>query len=95
MSIQDCINQILNSAIDKHPIVAWVGHDGNPKEKCCLIGARTHNEALLLLKANDKFNSESAKVKRVKFGDWYYKNQKMPSINSNSSDKALYYYLIT
>jgi len=93
--ITQTIEQLLNALFDANPIVAWVGHDDEPKEKCCLIGARSSEEALSLMKRSGIF--QNAQVKRIECGDWYFEENQVPGIDftTNGSGKALYYHLVT
>jgi len=89
------IEQLFKALLDTNPVVAWVGHDGNPREKCCLIGARSYEEALNFMANSGTFHK--AQVKRIECGDWYFEDNQTIGIDltDNGNGKALYYYLVT
>lgn len=77
------------------PILAWIGHEGSPKEQCALVGAATQDQALMLMKRCEKFDPNFVEVCRIPEADKLFDNQKQPILDLESNDKALYYYLIS
>ena len=78
----------------KNKLVAWIGHDGNPEDKCCLIWASKEKKALKLLKKHQNFNSEDVQVARIPGADFLLNDRVKPGLELENDKKALYHYLV-
>ena len=77
--------QLLN----KLPLVAWVAHDGNPKERACLVWARDEDEARGLVYGY--YDAAFLRVARVTTADRLLGDRKEPGICDGEGSTYLSY----
>lgn len=85
---QQFIENIFIGVLNKPQ--AWIGWIDNPKEKAWLIKARSEKEALSFM---TKQFGDNVNVVPCKGAKWFVEDKNM-GINLESSDKAIYYYLV-
>lgn len=74
------------------PVLAWIGHQGSPKEKACFICARSEGEAYYYAKKLNVFDSSFIRVERISSADCLTADKK-PGTDYGCGEKALYHYL--
>jgi hypothetical protein len=74
------------------PVLAWIGHQGSPRERACFICARSEGEAYYYAKKLNVFDGAFLRVERIPSADCLTEN-KMPGTDYGCGEKALYHYL--